>query len=105
MPAANLEKLFHDTLRRRILVLALAGLVLSVAIFGALGVWAVEESIARTLQERLTLGRAIASHLDYVLPTVSRHSRRRRVPAISNTSRAQPPSSSRRATNSGRSIC
>lgn len=57
----------HDSLRRRILLLALAGLILSVAILGALGVWAVGESIDRTLQERLTLARAIAGHVDYVL--------------------------------------
>lgn len=59
--------LFRDSLRRRIVLLATAGLLLAIAVFGALGIWAVEESIERTLQERLTLGRVIASHVDYVL--------------------------------------
>ena len=59
--------LLHDTIRRRILLVALTGMLLSVAILGALGLWGVRESINQTLQERLTLSRAIASHLDYVL--------------------------------------
>ncbi len=52
------------TLQKRIGLLVLAGLVVSLGLFSWLGIQSVNENIARTLEERLTIARVIANHLD-----------------------------------------
>jgi signal transduction histidine kinase len=61
---ASLAKL---TLQKKISLLVLAGLAVSLGLFSWLGVQSVNESVKRTLDERLTIARVMASHLDHTL--------------------------------------
>lgn len=63
-PLANL------TLQKRIGLLVLAGLAIGLGLFSWLGVQSVNESVERTLDERLIIARVMASHLDHTLETV-----------------------------------
>ncbi len=55
------------TLRGRISGLAIVALLMGLGIFSWVGVQAVNDSIKRTLDERLTVARIVASHLDETL--------------------------------------
>lgn len=55
------------TLRGRISGLALAALLMGLGIFSWLGVQSVNDSVRRTLDERLTIARIVASHVDETL--------------------------------------
>ncbi|MBI4284696.1 MAG: GAF domain-containing protein [Chloroflexi bacterium] len=59
------------TLQRRIALLVIGGLVVSLGLFSWIGIQSVNESVARTLAERLTLARMIARHLDEDLSHVT----------------------------------
>ncbi|MBI2979429.1 MAG: GAF domain-containing protein [Chloroflexi bacterium] len=61
------------TLQKRINLLFLVGLVVSLGLFSWLGIQSVNESVNRTLQERLTIARVIANHLDENLRHVLLH--------------------------------
>ncbi|MBI2861076.1 MAG: GAF domain-containing protein [Chloroflexi bacterium] len=54
-------------MQKRVGLLVLAGLVVGLGLFSWLGVQSVNESIQRTLSERLVVARAMASHLDETL--------------------------------------
>ncbi len=60
-PWANL------TLQKRIVLLVLTGLVVGLGLFSWLGVQSVNEIVERTFEERLTMARIVASHLDEML--------------------------------------
>ncbi|MBI4188177.1 MAG: GAF domain-containing protein [Chloroflexi bacterium] len=61
------------TLQKRINLLVIAGLVVSLSLFSWLGIQSVNESVNRMLQERLTIGRVIANHLDENMRHVMLH--------------------------------
>ncbi len=58
------------TLQKRIGLLVLASLAIGLGLFSWLGVQSVNESVERTLSERLTMARMMASHLDETLTYV-----------------------------------
>ncbi len=55
------------TLRKRISLLVLAGLVVGLGLFSWVGLQSSKESTERILDERLTIARVLASHLDETL--------------------------------------
>ena len=55
------------TLQKRIGLLVLAGLAVGLGLFSWLGVQSVNDSVERTLSERLTMARMVANHLDETL--------------------------------------
>lgn len=57
----------NGSLQIRIMILVSVGMLTVLASFGALSMIAVDQSVGRTLQERLNLAEATASHLDYVI--------------------------------------
>lgn len=61
------------TLQKRITLLVLAGLVVVLGLFSWLGVQSLNESVARILDERLTIAGVMAHHLDETLSHVLRH--------------------------------
>ncbi len=68
-----MASLANLTLQKRIGLLVLAGLAVGLGLFSWLGIQSVNESIERTLDERLTIARIIASHLDENLTHVLTH--------------------------------
>ena len=68
-----MASLANLSLQKRIGLLVLAGLVVGLGLFSWLGVQSVNESVERTLDERLTLARIMASHLDESLTHVLMH--------------------------------
>ncbi|MBI4186861.1 MAG: GAF domain-containing protein [Chloroflexi bacterium] len=54
-------------LQKRISLLVLTGLVTGLSLFSWLGIKSVNESVDRTLEERLTIARVMATHLDHTL--------------------------------------
>lgn len=55
------------TLQKRISLLVLSGLLVGLGLFSWLGIQSLKESTDRILNERLTVARVIASHLDHTL--------------------------------------
>jgi signal transduction histidine kinase len=55
------------SLQQRISLFVALGLLVGLSFFGLVGLQALEESTQRTLQERLTMARLVASHLDDIL--------------------------------------
>ncbi len=62
-----MASLANLTLQKRIGLLVLAGLAVGLGLFSWLGVQSVNESVERTLDERLTMARMMANHLDETL--------------------------------------
>jgi signal transduction histidine kinase len=58
------------TLQKRISLLVLAGLLIGLGLFSWLGIQSLKESTDRILNERLTVARVMASHLDHTLTNV-----------------------------------
>ncbi|MBI4267314.1 MAG: hypothetical protein HY662_00835, partial [Chloroflexi bacterium] len=65
--------LTNVTLQKRVSLLVLAGLVVGLGSFTWLGVQSLNESTARELDQRLTIARIMASHLDEKLNHVLSH--------------------------------
>lgn len=55
------------SLRRKIGLLTMAALVIGLGLFSTLAIQSINESVQRTLQERLSIARIVATHLDQTL--------------------------------------
>ena len=62
-----MKSLANIPLQKRISLLVLAGLVISLGLFSWLGIQSLQENTRRILDERLTIARVMASHLDHTL--------------------------------------
>ncbi len=62
-----MASLANLTLQKKIALLVLAGLAVGLGLFSWVGMQSINESVERTLDERLTIARIMASHLDETL--------------------------------------
>lgn len=67
MRCSAVASLANLTLQKRISLLVIAGLVVGLGLFSWLGVQSLRDSTERILDERLTIARVMASHLDHTL--------------------------------------
>ena len=70
-----MSRLTDLTLSKRISLIVLVGLVVGLGLFSWLGIRSVNESTERALDERLTIARILAGHIDENLTHVVTHLR------------------------------